>query len=172
MARAIRVSPADAARAAPDLAGLRTAYASDTADCQVTWLRAYTGDERAEMQWGTCAVPVFGVRVRNPAGGDVERRYVYHRPEAKVLYDVVERHQGTFFVHVEEEGRRVPGFVRVLSRPGDGWQTDSVQFAITAIGLRTAKCKKCPVGTQYGLAGKTVREMRRCHCLCDIQKNQ
>jgi len=46
------------------------------------------------------------------AGGEVKRRYVRHRPEETVLYDVVERHQGAFFAHLEEQGRRVPGFVR------------------------------------------------------------
>jgi hypothetical protein len=39
-------------------------------------------------------------RVQRPcpksAGGQVERRYVRHRPEETALYDVVERHQGAF----------------------------------------------------------------------------
>ena len=55
-------------------------------------------------------------RVQRPCaksvGGEVKRRYVRHRPEETVLYDVVERHQGAFFAHLEEQGRRVPGFVR------------------------------------------------------------
>jgi ribosomal protein S27E len=44
-------------------------------------------------------------RVQRPcaksAGGEVKRRYVRHRPEETVLYDVVERHQGAFFAHLE-----------------------------------------------------------------------
>ena len=54
-------------------------------------------------------------RVRSPclkpSGGDVKRRYVRHCPEETVLYDVVERHHDPFFAHLEEQGRRVPGFV-------------------------------------------------------------
>ena len=48
----------------------------------------------------------------NPVGGEVKRRYVRHRPEETVLYDVVERHHDAFFAHLEEQGRRLPGFVR------------------------------------------------------------
>ena len=33
------------------------------------------------------------------------RRYVRHRPEATVLYDVVERHQGVLFAHLEGQVR-------------------------------------------------------------------
>lgn len=41
-----------------------------------------------------------------------QRNHVRHRPEKTVLYDVLERHQSAFFAHLEEEGRRIPGFVR------------------------------------------------------------
>ncbi|MEM7504745.1 MAG: transposase zinc-binding domain-containing protein [Pseudomonadota bacterium] len=51
-------------------------------------------------------------RCLKPSGGDVKRRYVRHRPDETVLYDVVERHYDALFSHLEEQGRRVPGFVR------------------------------------------------------------
>ncbi len=35
-----------------------------------------------------------------------------HRPEETVLYRVLERHHGAFFSYLEEQGRRVPEFVR------------------------------------------------------------
>ncbi|MFT5173592.1 MAG: hypothetical protein ACI8W7_001769 [Gammaproteobacteria bacterium] len=55
-------------------------------------------------------------RVQRPSPhafrGDVARRYERHRPEETVLYDVVDRHKRAFFAQLEEEGRRVPSFVR------------------------------------------------------------
>jgi ribosomal protein S27E len=47
-----------------------------------------------------------------PAGSGVRRSYGRRRPEETVLYDVVERHHGVLFAQLEEEGRRVPEFVR------------------------------------------------------------
>ena len=37
---------------------------------------------------------------------------VRHRPEDTVRYGVLERNHGVFFAHLQEQGRRVPAFVR------------------------------------------------------------
>jgi hypothetical protein len=59
---------------------------------------------------------MFIARVQHPypepVVGKGGRRYVRHRPEDTVLYDVVERHHAAFFAALEEEGRHLPGFVR------------------------------------------------------------
>ncbi len=46
------------------------------------------------------------------AGVDSKRRYARHRPEDTVLYQVVERHVGSFFDSLSEQGASLPGFVR------------------------------------------------------------
>jgi hypothetical protein len=45
-------------------------------------------------------------------GADSKRGYARHRPEDTVLYQVVERHVGSFFHSLSEQGASLPGFVR------------------------------------------------------------
>jgi hypothetical protein len=65
---------------------------------------------RVEMPWVHVERACRASRPK-PAGREVGRRYVHHRPEDTVLYDVVGRHQDVFFAHLEEQGRQVPRFV-------------------------------------------------------------
>ncbi len=46
------------------------------------------------------------------AGVASKRGYARHRPEDTVLYQVVERHAGSFFDSLSEQGASLPGFVR------------------------------------------------------------
>ncbi|NKC13327.1 MAG: hypothetical protein GKR94_14370 [Gammaproteobacteria bacterium] len=82
-----------------------------------------------------------------PAGGEVERRYARQRAEETVLYDGVERHQGAFFAHLEEQGRRVAGFVR---DEFEGY----LRSGRLEHGLVRVKCEGCRHEHRVAFSGK------------------
>ncbi len=73
---------------------------------------------------------------RPGAGAAGKCRYVRHRPEHTVLYQVLEQHAGPFFDHLSEQGASLPGFVR-------GEFDDYLRCGRLEAGLLRVKCTGC-----------------------------
>jgi hypothetical protein len=93
-------------------------------------------------------------RVRpGSATSKARRRYVRHRPEDTVLCEFVQRHHTAFFAGQEEQGRRVPGFVRVKCE--DYRYEHLVAFSCEGRGF----CRSCAARRMAETGAKLVDEV-------------